>query len=316
MQRRSTRLASSLVADAVIKSEPAAAALSSPAKKRKIKTEASPYFSSSQGKKKSVPPHDWKEVFDKIKAYRQTHPAVVDTMGCACLAEREKPVKQQRFQTLVSLMLSSQTKDTVTSVVVRRLQADLPGGLSIDSILDVDEKELDDMIRTVGFHSRKAGYIKQTARILRDQYDDDIPDTIEGLMSLPGVGPKMGYLALQNAWNKNMGIGVDVHVHRISNRLGWCKTDKGGPEDTRLSLQSWLPKEHWNEINPMLVGYGQSLCLPRGPKCDECPVNDTCPSSMVKKSKKKVVKKEEHDHDAPLLAVKPEPIVKNEPLEW
>ncbi|CAO3653060.1 unnamed protein product [Cunninghamella blakesleeana] len=182
----------------------------------------------------SVPPSNWKVVFNRIKLYRQQHEAVVDTMGCACLAEKDAPPKQQRFQTLVSLMLSSQTKDTVTSVAVKTLQKELPGGLCIDSILKIDDATFDQYIYSVGFHSKKVKYIKQTAAILREKYDDDIPDTIEGLTSLPGVGPKMGYLALQVAWKKNLGIGVDVHVHRISNRLGWCHTEKGGPEDTRI----------------------------------------------------------------------------------
>ncbi|CAO3678551.1 unnamed protein product [Rhizopus microsporus] len=137
------------------------------------------------------------------------------------------------------------------------------------------------MIKSVGFHSKKAKYIKKTAEILRDQYEGDIPDTIEGLTSLPGVGPKMGYLTLQVAWNKNVGIGVDVHVHRITNRLGWVRTKN--PEETRLSLQSWLPKDKWRKINPIMVGYGQIVCLPQKPRCDKCPVNEYCPSSEVKK---------------------------------
>lgn len=129
-------------------------------------------------------------------------------------------------------MLSSQTKDTVTSAAMIKLQKELPNGLNLESILNIDVESLDKMIKSVGFHSKKAIYIKKTAEILRDQYEGDIPDTIEGLTSLPGVGPKMGYLTLQVAWNKNVGIGVDVHVHRITNRLGWVRTKN--PEETRL----------------------------------------------------------------------------------
>lgn len=129
-------------------------------------------------------------------------------------------------------MLSSQTKDTTTSAVMIKLQKELPNGLNLESILNIDVESLDKMIKSVGFHSKKANYIKKTAEILRDQYEGDIPDTIEGLTSLPGVGPKMGYLTLQVAWNKNVGIGVDVHVHRITNRLGWVRTKN--PEETRL----------------------------------------------------------------------------------
>lgn len=177
-------------------------------------------------------PKNWEIVYDTVETYRKTNKAAVDTMGCERLADSKAPAHVQRFQTLISLMLSSQTKDTVTSVAVIRLQKELKGGLCLESILSLDEAVLDNMIRSVGFHTKKASYIKKTAEILRDQYNGDIPDTIDGLTSLPGVGPKMGYLTLQVAWNKNLGIGVDVHVHRITNRLGWVKTKT--PEETRL----------------------------------------------------------------------------------
>lgn len=111
-------------------------------------------------------------------------------------------------------------------------------------------------------------YIKQAAEILRDDWDGDIPDTIEGLTSLPGVGPKMGYLCLSAAWNRTEGIGVDVHVHRITNLWGWHNTKN--PEETRMALQSWLPKDRWREINSLLVGLGQAVCLPQGRRCGTC----------------------------------------------
>lgn len=87
-------------------------------------------------------------------------------------------------------------------------------------------------------------------------------------MSLPGVGPKMAYLCLSSAWGRTEGIGVDVHVHRITNLWGWNKTKN--PEETRLALQAWLPKELWHEINWLMVGLGQTICLPVGRKCGEC----------------------------------------------
>ncbi|KAI8639482.1 DNA glycosylase [Parasitella parasitica] len=236
------------------------------------------------------PPPNWSIVYDLLEALRQREKAPVDTMGCERLAEKTAAPIVQRFQTLVALMLSSQTKDTVTSVTVRKLQAELPGGLCLQDILDIDVMTLNSMIAKVGFHTKKASYLKRTAEILRDQYNGDIPDNIDSLTSLPGVGPKMGYLTLQVAWNKNMGIGVDVHVHRICNRLGWVKTST--PEKTRESLESWLPKDKWRSINPIMVGYGQIVCLPRGPRCDICPVSQYCPSSEVKKVVKKIKKVE------------------------
>lgn len=111
-------------------------------------------------------------------------------------------------------------------------------------------------------------YLKQAAEILRDKWNGDIPDTIEGLVSLPGVGPKMAHLCMSVAWNRTEGIGVDVHVHRITNLWGWNKTRN--PEETRLALQSWLPRDKWRQINWLLVGFGQAVCLPVGRKCGRC----------------------------------------------
>ncbi|KAG0294574.1 DNA N-glycosylase and apurinic/apyrimidinic (AP) lyase [Linnemannia gamsii] len=238
-------------------------------------------------------PAGWEITLDRLREFRLQNPAPVDTMGCERLAEvgDHIPPEVSRYQTLVALMLSSQTKDTVTSVAVRRLQKELKGGLTIQSILDVPSEELNSLIGAVGFHNKKTIYLKQVAEICRDQYQGDIPDTAEALIALPGVGPKMAYLTLQCAWNKNLGIGVDVHVHRIANRLGWVKTEKDGPEGTREALQSWLPKEHWREINHIMVGFGQVLCLPRGPMCAACPVQERCPSAtgITKHQKKKML---------------------------
>ncbi|KAI8145836.1 DNA glycosylase [Fennellomyces sp. T-0311] len=257
-----------------------------------LKTKKSPIKRSKINAETFPEPDNWRTVYERIRAYRETVTAPVDTMGCERLAEDDVPEKTSRFQTLVSLMLSSQTKDTVTSAAVKNLQSTLPGGLTLESILQVDEAVLDGYIKSVGFHTRKAKYIKEAAVILRDKYDGDIPDTIEGLTGLPGVGPKMGYLALQVAWKINAGIGVDVHVHRISNRLGWCDTAHGLPDDTRKQLQSWLPKECWRPINPILVGFGQVMCLPRGPKCMDCPVSEYCPSAVTSVKKVKKIKEE------------------------
>lgn len=226
-------------------------------------------------------PDDWVKVWDGITEMRKNRDAPVDTMGCEVLAEDAEP-KVQRYQTLVALMLSSQTKDQQTAAAIRRLQKH---GLTVGNILDTPENELDELISNVGFHRNKAKFIKRTSEILREEYDDDIPPDYEGLLKLPGVGPKMAHLTMQCAWHKTEGIGVDVHVHRISNRLGWVHKTKN-PEATRKELEEWLPHHHWNQINLLLVGFGQTICTPRNPKCDECQVKDLCPEGRAMSSSK------------------------------
>lgn len=243
------------------------------------------------GSVKVEPPSNWETMYEIVKKMRAANPtAPVDTMGCSELYWRASSPIDRRFQTLIALMLSSQTKDTVTAVAMQRLHTELGDGnttaqdvkikqedddskpvdstLNLTNILAVDPTRLNELIRTVGFHNNKTKYIKATALILRDQHGGDIPSTPEGLMALPGVGPKMAYLCLSAAWGKHLGIGVDVHVHRITNLWGWNKTKT--PEETRKALQSWLPHDKWHEINKLLVGLGQTACLPVKRRCGDC----------------------------------------------
>ncbi|CAL1703293.1 unnamed protein product [Somion occarium] len=225
-------------------------------------------------------PLRWREAYDTIKRMRANIVAPVDTMGCDQAQLKEVDPKSQRFSTLVSLMLSSQTRDEVTDAAVGRLREGLGGSITVDAVLAADDTTISEAIAKVGFWRRKTQYIKQTAKRLRDDFDSDVPRTVDELCSLPGVGPKMAFLALQVAWKINVGIGVDVHVHRITNRLGWHKPPTKTPEETRLNLQSWLPTELHPEINHLLVGFGQTICLPVGPRCDECELSSgLCPSA-------------------------------------
>lgn len=270
-------------------------------------------------------PSNWSEIYDIIKAMRQRNPtAPVDTMGCEDLFWHAAPPREKRYHTLTALMLSSQTKDTVTAAAMQRLHTELvlqepvmdgmvqQSSLTVENIIACDPKHLDNLIGKVGFHNNKTKYIKQVATILEKEYNSDIPNTIEGLVRLPGVGPKMAYLCMSAAWGIDEGIGVDVHVHRITNLWGWHKTKT--PEETRMWLEGWLPKDRWHEINKMLVGLGQTVCLPVGRRCGECDLAGTglCKSEIrgwktterrVKKEKMEVrideavevVKKEEKE---------------------
>lgn len=261
------------------------------AKVKKARRAPAKKTTASDGTVKIEPPANWEEIYALTREMRNENAAPVDTMGCESLADRSRTPRDQRFQTLIALMLSSQTKDTVTAPVIWGMQERMPGGFNLESVLALEPTELNGFINKVGFHNLKTKYIKQTAEILRDKWNSDIPDTIEGLVSLPGVGPKMAHLTMSAAWGRTEGIGVDVHVHRITNLWGWHKTQQ--PEQTRAALESWLPKEKWHDINNLLVGFGQTICLPVGRKCGDCKLADRglCPSAVVAKRTK--VKREE-----------------------
>ncbi|KAN0061732.1 orotidine 5'-phosphate decarboxylase [Thecaphora frezii] len=236
-----------------------------------------------------APPH-WEETYALLAHQRSRIVAPVDTMGCEENGREDRradtwrpklsdedEAKRERLTTLVSLMLSSQTKDPVTAEAVYNLQRTLPDGLCLESLLSASEETISQCINKVGFWRRKTGYLKSVARILRDEFNGDVPKAIDELLTLPGVGPKMAFLAL-SSMGIQVGIGVDTHVHRMTNRLGWHSTKT--PEQTRLNLQSWLPKELHGKINKLLVGFGQTICLPVGPRCDLCDVGSAnlCPS--------------------------------------
>ncbi|KAH9939575.1 DNA glycosylase [Amylocystis lapponica] len=226
-------------------------------------------------------PARWRETYDTITEMRARIVAPVDTMGCGRAQLEETVPQNQRFATLVSLMLSSQTKDEVTSAAVSKLREALGGSISVDAVIAADENIVSEAICKVGFWRRKTQYIKQAAQRLKDDFDSDVPKTVDELCSLPGVGPKMAFLALHVAWKVNAGIGVDVHVHRITNRLGWHQVATKTPEETRLNLQSWLPTELRPTFTGLLVGFGQTVCLPIGPRCDNCELSDgLCPSAQ------------------------------------
>ena len=226
-------------------------------------------------------PSNWRTVYDNIVKMRAETPAAVDTMGCDQCVDADGDEKVRRFQCLVSLMLSSQTRDPITFATMEQLKSQ---GLSVQFIEDIDTAELERLIKSVSFFRRKALYLKRTAAILREQYGGDIPRTLPGLLRLPGVGPKMAHLAMKTAWGEVTGIAVDTHVHRISNRLRWADGART-PEQTMAQLEGRLPRELWWNVNHLLVGFGQSICLPVKPRCADCLNRNLCPASTSRSSK-------------------------------
>ncbi len=235
--------------------------------------------------RREADPLNWRQVYYRIKEFRKTNLAPVDSMGCATLGRGSE--KNKRFQTLVALMLSPQTRDEMTCAAIQRLRAYEmtlnQKEFNVHTLIDIKVEELEKLVNCVGFYRVKAKNLKKMATSVAQSNENDIPNTLEGLLKLPGVGPKIAHLCLQSAWNKIEGIGVDVHVHRITNRLQWVKTKT--PEQTKAALEAILPMEYWADINTYLVGFGQLLCSARSPKCGKCPVADLCPSMVQEKVK-------------------------------
>ena len=181
------------------------------------------------------------------------------------------------FEILVSTLLSLRTKDEVTSEAARRLfqKARTP-----KQLLALGEAAIAKLIYPVGFYPTKAKRLLEISRIILDRYEGQVPDSIEALLELPGVGRKTANLVLVEGFKKD-AICVDTHVHRISNRIGYVDTRT--PEQTEFALREILPRRHWICYNELLVAFGQALCRPISPFCSKCPVSDMCPRIGVNK---------------------------------
>ncbi|GAB6019256.1 Endonuclease III-like protein 1 [Chamberlinius hualienensis] len=225
---------------------------------------------------KNVSPVGWEKTWDKIVEMRIGKDAPVDKMGAEVYKDSALPLKVARFHVLVALLLSSQTKDEITHAAMQKLKSH---GLTVENISRITLAELETLIYPIGFWKKKAKYLKNTTEILLNEFDGDIPNNIENLCRLPGIGPKMAYLCMTIAWNQTVGIGVDTHVHRICNRLKWVKNTKT-PEETRKKLEDWLPRDRWSQVNLLLVGFGQQICQPVKPKCISCLNYELCPSAL------------------------------------
>jgi len=174
------------------------------------------------------------------------------------------------FKVLISTMISLRTKDDVTTVASERLFI-LAG--SPAEMLKLSERTIEKAIYPAGFYRVKAKAIKKTAGMLLEKYAGKVPDTLEELLTLSGVGRKTANLVLTLGFNK-YGICVDTHVHRITNRWGYVKTKN--PEETEFVLRKKPPRKHWKIINDLLVTYGQNLCHPVSPKCSACNLSKYC----------------------------------------
>ena len=173
------------------------------------------------------------------------------------------------FEALVKIILSSRTRDEKTIETTGKLFKRIknPRGL-----IEINQKELEELVRGVAFYREKARKLKKLGEILVERYNGKIPREFKELVKLPGIGRKTANVFLAS-FHKKQAIGVDIHVHRISNRIGLVKTNKA--EETEKELQGIIPKRYWNKINKAFVAYGQTICKAK-PKCNECKIREMC----------------------------------------
>jgi endonuclease-3 len=183
------------------------------------------------------------------------------------------------FRVAVGTILSARTRDQTLIGVLERLFQIVNAP---QDILDLPSRRLQAMLRPIGFFRMKARALRRFAHTLIERHGGRVPDTIEELLELPGVGIKVAGIILVSGYGKK-AISVDTHVHRIINRLGLLRTSS--PEKTCGALYEILPRRLWPHINVNLVALGQTLCQPGRPRCDLCPIENLCPKVGVPRAR-------------------------------
>lgn len=207
-------------------------------------------------------PEDLYEVLEIMKEeYPKWHAPIVKLIA----QKRKDPLSA-----LLCALLSTRTRDEITAEVCSRF---LEKVKSPYDLVNMKLEELEKLIYPVGFYKNKAKYLKDLAKQLIEEFKGSVPEELEDLLRLRGVGRKVANIVLSEGFEKP-AIAVDVHVHRISNRWGLVKTRT--PEETEKTLMEKVPKEYWRDYNRLLVALGQTICKPVKPKCWECPVSKWC----------------------------------------
>jgi endonuclease-3 len=208
-------------------------------------------------------PFDIDEVIRRVRA-------AVRPFAKAAMFELADEGFSSPFEQLVACIISIRTRDEVTIPTVRRLFARARTPLEVSRLTS---REIDQLIRACTFHERKAKQILGIARRVVDEYEGALPCEAEALLSFEGVGPKCANLALGIACDQPR-VGVDIHVHRVTNRWGYVSART--PERTSVALEGKLPRRYWVEINRLLVPFGKHICTGALPRCSECPVLEYC----------------------------------------
>ncbi|HEY9398860.1 MAG TPA: endonuclease III [Nitrososphaeraceae archaeon] len=174
------------------------------------------------------------------------------------------------FKILIGTILSARTRDEITTKVIKTLFSEFKNA---DELSKANLKELKKLIQKIGFYNVKAARIKEVSQMLVKKYNGRVPPNIGDLLTFPGVGRKTANCVLVYGFKKP-AIPVDIHVHRISNRIGIVDTKK--PEETEIILQKSIERKYWTRINETFVTFGQNICLPKNPKCNVCHLTKFC----------------------------------------
>lgn len=180
------------------------------------------------------------------------------------------------FELLVATILSAQCTDKrvkkVTRVLFKRY-------MSLKDYADAELEELEKIIKSTGFYHNKAKFIKEAAKKILEDFNSEIPRSMEEMTKIPGVARKTANIVLSNAFNIIEGVAVDTHVMRLSKRLGFSK--EKNREKIERDLMKLFPKEQWFDLSNLLIAHGRKVCLARRPKCDECFLDHTCDSAYA-----------------------------------
>ena len=184
------------------------------------------------------------------------------------------------FELLIATILSAQCTDVRVNIVTRELFKKYN---TAEDFAKLSEEEIMGEIRTCGLYKSKAKKIKEASQMICSNYNGKVPDTLEELIKLPGVGRKTADVVLSNAFNKD-AIAVDTHVFRVANRIGIVHTKT--PEKTEFALMEAIPKHRWSHSHHVLIFHGRRMCIARNPKCGECPFTNRCKYFKEQKAKK------------------------------
>ncbi len=195
----------------------------------------------------------------------------VDGMELPAVEKISQSQQGDPFQILISTLLSARTQDATTVAASTRLFKKAP---TPEAVAALTVKQIEKLIYPVSFYRNKAEFVKQTSKTLVAKFGGRVPATLEELVTLPGVGRKTANLVMILAFQSRRHICVDIHVHRISNRLGWVQTR--APEETEQALYRAIENRWWPVINLYLVTWGQNVCRPVYPRCGECAIISEC----------------------------------------